>query len=326
MTDIFLSYSSLDRERVQPIRDALVAHGFDVFWDQAVPAATDWDTWIRRHLAESKCAVVAWSRHSVDSGNVRHEATMAERQGKLVPALIDPLGAEQFPMGLYTVQAANLTAWRGNVDDPEWQKLLRGAEMKLTPAWMRPLLDQRDAELVAERTRREIAERRDRTWREQIAKEAQASAELRRERTDAVEEAAALKARLEAMLAGAQQRDRELADLAQRLAALAQERDALAAQSADAERMIVLLRRRVSDLESGPEVSPTLRDVAARPAAATAAPAPLAPSDPLAAAAAADREAPPRRPQKASIWAVLIAALLPILIIVGILAAVMTKH
>src|SRR5262249_20231613 len=37
MTDIFFSYSSADRERVRPIRDALVAQGFDVFWDQEVP-------------------------------------------------------------------------------------------------------------------------------------------------------------------------------------------------------------------------------------------------------------------------------------------------
>ena len=38
MTDVFFSYSSKDRERVRPIRDAVVAEeGFDVFWDQDVP-------------------------------------------------------------------------------------------------------------------------------------------------------------------------------------------------------------------------------------------------------------------------------------------------
>jgi hypothetical protein len=39
MTDIFFSYSSADRERVRPIRDALVAQGFEVFWDQVPPAS-----------------------------------------------------------------------------------------------------------------------------------------------------------------------------------------------------------------------------------------------------------------------------------------------
>ena len=35
MTDIFFSYSSADRERVRPIRDALAAQGFEVFWGSA---------------------------------------------------------------------------------------------------------------------------------------------------------------------------------------------------------------------------------------------------------------------------------------------------
>jgi hypothetical protein len=47
MTDIFFSYSRADRERVRPIRDALVAQGFEVFWDQEVPTGLDWDTWTR---------------------------------------------------------------------------------------------------------------------------------------------------------------------------------------------------------------------------------------------------------------------------------------
>ena len=107
MTDIFFSYSSADRERVRPIRDALVAQGFEVFWDQQVPGGTDWDTWIRQHLAKSKCAMAFWSATSVLSDNVRHEATVAKQQGKLISVLLEPLTAEQFPMGLYTQQAAN---------------------------------------------------------------------------------------------------------------------------------------------------------------------------------------------------------------------------
>src|SRR4051794_38497299 len=49
MADIFFSYSSADRERVRPVRDAFVAHGFEVFWDQEVPPSRDWDSWIREN-------------------------------------------------------------------------------------------------------------------------------------------------------------------------------------------------------------------------------------------------------------------------------------
>jgi len=72
MTDIFFSYSSKDRDRVRPIRDALAAQGFEVFWDQEVPTGLDWDRWIRDHLNKAKCALVFWSINSIGSDNVRH--------------------------------------------------------------------------------------------------------------------------------------------------------------------------------------------------------------------------------------------------------------
>jgi hypothetical protein len=171
MTDIFFSYSSKDRDRVRPIRDALAGHGFEVFWDQTVPAGTDWDRWIRQHLNESKCAVVFWSLASVASDNVRHEAAVAKQQGKLVPVLLDALSADQFPMGLYATQAVNLVASSPG-GDAEWDKLLREVETRLTPLWARRMIDGLEAELVSERARREAAERRDKVLREQIAKEA----------------------------------------------------------------------------------------------------------------------------------------------------------
>jgi hypothetical protein len=109
VTDIFFSYKSVDRERLRVVHDALTADGFDVFWDQEVEAGIDWDTWIRNHLTQAKCVLVLWSKQSIESDNVRHEATVAKRQNKLIHVLLDPLTPEQFPMGLYTVQATNLT-------------------------------------------------------------------------------------------------------------------------------------------------------------------------------------------------------------------------
>jgi TIR domain len=193
MTDIFFSYSSKDRDRLRAVHAAPAAQGFEIFWDQSVPPGTDWDTWIRQHLNEAKCAIVFWSSNSVGSDNVRHEATVAKQQGKLVPVLLDPLAADQFPMGLYSVQGANLTAWAGDEQHDGWLRLQHEVESKLTPLWVRRQIDTLEAELVAERARRDGAERRDRTLREQIVKEAQ---ELTRERDEAREELSAVKARL----------------------------------------------------------------------------------------------------------------------------------
>src|SRR5262245_37795507 len=191
MTDVFFSYSSTDRERVRPIRDALVAQGFEVFWDQQVPAGMDWDTWIRQHLTKSKCAMVFWSAASVLSDNVRHEAMVAKQQGKLISVLLEPLTVDQFPMGLYAQQAANLSGWNGDQGHDEWRKFRREFEAKLTPLWVRRQIDELEAELVGERARREGAERRDKVLQAQIAKEAEIQQDLKQERDKALDEVAA---------------------------------------------------------------------------------------------------------------------------------------
>lgn len=193
MADIFFSYRSVDRDRVRPVRDALAAHGFDVFWDQAVPSGVDWDTWIRQHLANAKCTLVFWSLASVASDNVRHEATVAKMQGKLIQVLLDPLTPDQFPMGLYSQQGVNLSAWAGNVDHEEWRKAISEIESKLTPAWVQRQLYEMDATLTAERAHREGAENRVRALQTQIGKEVAAQENLRRARDQAADEAATLR-------------------------------------------------------------------------------------------------------------------------------------
>jgi TIR domain len=222
VTDIFFSYSSVDRERVRPVRDTLVAQGFEVFWDQEVPTGIDWDPWIRQHLAKSKCAIAFWSAASVASRNVRHEATIADQQGKLIPVLLEPLTAQQFPMGLYSHQAANLGDWNGDLNHDEWCKLRREYEAKLMPPWVRQRMDEKDAELVAERARRQGAERRDKTLQAQIAKEAEAQQGLQRELDEALDEIAALKGAAEELARAQSEAEAKQAETRQ---ALTRERD-----------------------------------------------------------------------------------------------------
>jgi arsenate reductase len=197
MTDIFLSYSSKDRDRVALVHEALIKVGFEVFWDQTVPAGLDWDTWIRQQLSRAKCTVVVWSRNSVASDNVRHEATVAKQHQKLVPLLLDPLTADQFPMGLYAVQAADLSSWAGNLDSGDWQKLQDELENKLVPQWVARRIHALEAGLIAERARRTTAESRDRALQDQIAKEVTAQHQIERERDAARSEVEKLKASLE---------------------------------------------------------------------------------------------------------------------------------
>src|SRR5262249_27257922 len=78
------------------------------------------------------------------------------------------------------------------------------------------------AELVGERTRREGAERRDRTMQAQIAKEVELQQALKRERDDALDEVAAIKSTVEKLT---QARADATAKQAEAQQALKRERD-----------------------------------------------------------------------------------------------------
>lgn len=99
-----MSYSSRDRDVAERVRDALEAAGYGVFWDQSTPAGQDWDSWIREQLLGARLVVALWTRASVASPNVRHEAIIAREQDKLLPIMADDLTPTDFPMGLFMVQ------------------------------------------------------------------------------------------------------------------------------------------------------------------------------------------------------------------------------
>ena len=90
------------------VRDALVEAGYGVFWDQATPAGQDWDSWIREQLTGARLVVALWTKASVASPNVRHEAIIGRDTEKLLPLMVDELAPTDFPMGLFMVQALKI--------------------------------------------------------------------------------------------------------------------------------------------------------------------------------------------------------------------------
>jgi TIR domain len=243
VTDIFFSYSSVDRERVRPIRDALVAQDFEVFWDQEVPSGLDWESWIRQHLAKSKCAVVFWSTASVASKHVQHEARIADEQSKLIPVLLEPLTTHQFPLGLHAREAANLSNWNGDQDNEEWSNLWRQCEAKLTPLWIRKRIEEKDAQLVGERARRQVAERRDQAQQAEIVKRAETQQELERARDSALDEIAALKGTVEELARTRSEAKAREADTFIEVAALKATVDTVSRARSDAEQRLSKVRQ-----------------------------------------------------------------------------------
>ncbi len=182
MTDIFFSYSSKDRARVERAHSALTERGFDVFWDLDVPATTTWNQWIKGRLDQSRCVIVFWTQNSAASPNVLHEVAIAREDGNLIQVLLEPLGTRDLPMGVVAEQAVKLMDWRGETSDPEWLKLLAAVEERATPRWLRTKVSELDIRLKAEQQKLGEADARVRALEEAHARAVAAQGDLRRQK------------------------------------------------------------------------------------------------------------------------------------------------
>ena len=123
MSDIFLSYSSQDRSRVETLAHALEAQGFSVWWDHDIPPGTTWDKVIEAALEEAKCVVVVWTGASVESDWVRNEAGEGRKRQNLIPVLFEPV---EIPLAFRRVQTLSLTDWEGTVPHDGFARLVQG--------------------------------------------------------------------------------------------------------------------------------------------------------------------------------------------------------
>jgi len=99
MADIFISYASEDRSRVEQLAKALEDQGWSVFWDRTIPAGKTWRQVIGEALETARSVIVAWSKTSVDSRWVQEEADRGLERNILIPILIDKLKP---PLGFAT--------------------------------------------------------------------------------------------------------------------------------------------------------------------------------------------------------------------------------
>jgi hypothetical protein len=122
MSDIFISYASDDKSRVEPLAEALESNGWSVWWDRIIPAGKTFDEVIEKAVNGASCIVVVWSDKSISSRWVRTEADEGANRQILVPVLIDNV---KIPLAFKRIQAANLIGWQGNLPHPGFDKLVK---------------------------------------------------------------------------------------------------------------------------------------------------------------------------------------------------------
>jgi TPR repeat protein len=202
MCDIFLSYSTEDRERLMPLVSALEQHGWAVFWDhRSVPIGEKWREVIEEAVCQCSCVLVVWSQASVKSRWVTEEASEGSRRGVLLPIRVDDILP---PFGFREDQAGNFIGWDETTDYPEFIRLADRVRL---------LLDeqaQREAEAAAKQERlaqeKAAVEQQARAAAEQ-QRRLEAEAPQQRETAEAAE-----RERLAKEKAAADQKAREAAD------------------------------------------------------------------------------------------------------------------
>jgi cation transport ATPase len=121
MDDIFISYASEDRPRVEPLVKALEAQGWSVFWDRTIPVGKTWRQVIGAALENARSVIVAWSRESIKSEWVQEEADRGRIRNILIPILIDDVIP---PLGFGAIQAADLKNWDPAQSSPDFEKFI----------------------------------------------------------------------------------------------------------------------------------------------------------------------------------------------------------
>ncbi len=126
MTDIFLSYSREDQAIARRFAEGFEREGLTVWWDQALRSGENYDQVTESALREAKAVVVLWSKQSVDSRWVRAEATQADRNGTLMPVMIEPCNR---PIMFELKHTAELAHWKGEAGDPAWRMFLEDVRL-----------------------------------------------------------------------------------------------------------------------------------------------------------------------------------------------------
>ena len=119
--DIFLSYTREDQEVARRFADAFEREGLSVWWDVTLRSGEAYDEAMEAALKSARAVVVLWSQKSVASRWVRAEATHADRNKTLVPAMIE---ACERPIMFELTQTAELAHWKGDATDEAWLAFL----------------------------------------------------------------------------------------------------------------------------------------------------------------------------------------------------------
>ncbi|HEU4652233.1 MAG TPA: TIR domain-containing protein [Croceibacterium sp.] len=121
MHDVFISYARETAGVAGATAKALRDAGHSVWLDDAIPAHRPYTDVITEQLDAAKAVVVIWSAPATRSHWVRSEANRARECDKLIQLRVDEA---LLPMPFDQIQCVDLKGWRGDPENPGWQRIL----------------------------------------------------------------------------------------------------------------------------------------------------------------------------------------------------------
>jgi hypothetical protein len=107
---VFLSYSRQDQETAERLTADLNQRGIKIWRDiEQIEAGTDWAVEIEKGLMRASAMLYISSRHSKTSEWMKHEVSnFLQREGVIIPIVLDDEGAEYMPSFLRHIQWIDL--------------------------------------------------------------------------------------------------------------------------------------------------------------------------------------------------------------------------
>ena len=113
MPEIFVSYSSEDRELASKVAALLEENGYSVWWDRELVAGQQFYETISRVLEDCRAAIVIWTTSSIKSRWVLGEAETAASAQKLIPVRVDDLPVNEIPIAFRVLHTNTLSDHKG---------------------------------------------------------------------------------------------------------------------------------------------------------------------------------------------------------------------
>lgn len=121
MAEVFLSYARPSLTAARRVAAELRSAGFDVWFDEHLPAHRAYSEVIEEQLDSARAVLVLWSQAAAQSQWVRSEANRARETDRLVQARLDDV---RLPMPFDQIQCADLRGSSGDPKPPGWQSIV----------------------------------------------------------------------------------------------------------------------------------------------------------------------------------------------------------